>query len=711
MTDSSDLDEVTLHQVTLGENVVIDSKAGIETIEREDAWIWGNVHWDEGDQELFGQVDFVGYRALFDYAGDDGLTLCTDDAEWSACSDLDRIESHGVYVKFLGEEWVISDVEDIQNGFVDSSAVDKNEIYTVDGARVKLAKESVSGIINVGEIMEAPSGYKVRLDDISRETGMSNEHPAIITVLDANDNEICREQVSPGETKDDLCDVTTGVRLHVYQTAPGLNFIAKWAEMAIYKDEIELESGNEFMDDQDTEWEVTLGWSNEDVTKNDPEYLREIVLSNSNLDETEDMEEEDSLIITDVEGYDVYELTYNGIDTEGVKYDKLSFEVEEDKDFDIVYNTLGDECDVEDANGVEITTNDEFRYGGKRGDAMWYIPAGEADITNCTPYLTGADMIVLSTDEGNFAFELAGPAAVDYRWAGSQGYIDFYPTGGWDYMALVENAGKYGNLDMVDALGFAYDVANQELAEEYISVIPDEDYIGYVTGNEDLVDASGLIDNGIVAPFDTFNENGYTSFDRYEEGFISMRGTEFSSGSDSAYEFKVPNEVMKTSWTFSSLRDTSSIDGGNIYILHEGDEQVIGTSGVQVKVLSIDQELTPCVLGTGIGEAPSCTPDMSGVEAVIMPMNVPEIENVSPYRITENLVYLDSDNVALDTGIIITVGGDAVNSISRDVLEQEGLDLEASNIVVTQIGNKIIVAGLSAADTMEATQQFLSELE
>ena len=699
MTDSSELDEAAMYKISLGEAIIVDSKSDIETIEKQDFWAKGNNHWDEGEQELFGELNFLSYRALFDATGDNGLQLCADDdVDFSACSDMDQLQSHGVKISFLGEDWVISDIENVKDGFVDSTAIEENEIYAVDGATIKLAKESVSGIINVGEIMEAPSGYKVRLDDISRETGATNEHPAIITVLDANDIEVCREQIKPGETKDDLCDVKTDVRLHVYQTAPGLNFIAKWAEMAIFKDEIELESGNEFLDDSNTEWQVTLGWSNEDLSKDDPEYLREIVLYNADLDEMDEMGSGDSIVATDVEGYERYELTYNGLNSEDVEYDELSFEIKEDKGISSVEQPTAGECNIEDADYVEITTGEEFRYDNKKGDTMMYV--FNADFSNCTELNTGNPIFVMESENGKYGYDVTGNFSVDYRHAGSQGYVSFYPA--TNEFWLVENAGKYMNSDIVDAMGLMLSGSDLESINT-----GDEDKALYLVGDEDVADVT---DGDIWTSEIVFDENGYTDGDEYEEGFLSMRGTEFKSGSESAYEFKVPNKVMKTSWDFIPLMDTDSAESGSIYVLHEGEETAVGTSGIKVKVLSIDQSLTPCTMGTGAGEAPLCTLDMSDIEAVIMPNNAPEVEVVVPYKIKGNLVYLDSDNVALDYGVIITVGGDAVNTVTKEAMEGGTIDFDAENVVVKQVGNKIVVAGYSAANTMEAAQQFISEL-
>jgi len=101
---------------------------------------------------------------------------------------------------------------------------------------------------------------------------------------------------------------------------------------------------------------------------------------------------------------------------------------------------------------------------------------------------------------------------------------------------------------------------------------------------------------------------------------------------------------------------------------------------------------------------------MSTVSAVVMPNNAPSVETIVPYSLTSDLVYFDTDNVALDTGVIITVGGDAVNTVTKDAIAGSDVDFEATPVVVKQIGNKIVVAGLTGADTAAAGEQFLAAL-
>ncbi|MBN2122354.1 hypothetical protein JW721_04875, partial [Candidatus Micrarchaeota archaeon] len=511
---------------------------------------------------------------------------------------------------------------------------------------------------------------------------------------------------------------------------------AKWAEMAIYKDEIELESNEPFLDDSDTEWKVELGWSNKgnESSGGTPEYLRNIILFNPDPGDMDEMEAGDVFMVTDVDDYEVFDLTYNGIDDEDAEYDTLELKTDTTKNLTIVNGTAStDTCHIYYQNAVEITTGEEFKLAAtwegysssstKRGEKIYYIPrynvsAGGTDCGfgwNTSTANPSPIMVFKDTDNDLFAYDFHDQGAeyigVEYRHAGGQGYVTMYnisaADGGVnDQIWLVENAGKYNNTDVVDAMGVQIEL-DFDLKEALVSSSPDEDYIGFLWGDEDSVDSNGAI----VANTLGYDVLGYTNGSHYEEGFISARGTQFSSGSDSQYKFKVPGEELMTTWTFSTVEAAGSSPDTSTFTLHEGEETAVGTSGVKIKVDAINQQLTPCTVGTGAGATPACTPDMSTVSAVVMPNNAPSVETIVPYGLTSNLVYLDSDNVALDTGVIITVGGDMVNTVTMDAIAGSDVDFEATPVVVRQIGNKIVVAGLSAEDTMAAAEQFLNELQ
>ena len=69
------------------------------------------------------------------------------------------------------------------------------------------------------------------------------------------------------------------------------------------------------------------------------------------------------------------------------------------------------------------------------------------------------------------------------------------------------------------------------------------------------------------------------------------------------------------------------------------------------------------------------------------------------------MVLMDSESVS---GVAITVGGPSVNTVTAQALQGSSVDFNVDNVVVKEIGNKIVVAGKSAADTMAAADQFIA---
>lgn len=88
------------------------------------------------------------------------------------------------------------------------------------------------GVLNVGELMAAGTGLKVRLDDITRESGTDNQHKAILTILDMADNEFMHMTIGEGEAR----LINYGGRTHVVsvnEVAAGVMLIAKWADVSV----------------------------------------------------------------------------------------------------------------------------------------------------------------------------------------------------------------------------------------------------------------------------------------------------------------------------------------------------------------------------------------------------------------------------------------------------------------------------------------------
>ena len=75
------------------------------------------------------------------------------------------------------------------------------------------------------------------------------------------------------------------------------------------------------------------------------------------------------------------------------------------------------------------------------------------------------------------------------------------------------------------------------------------------------------------------------------------------------------------------------------------------------------------------------------------------------------LIKLDKD--AMNDAVFISVGGPAVNEVTaRELTGANAIDFNTENVVTKQISQgKIIVAGLTAQDTLTAADQFIAQLQ
>jgi len=361
-----------------------------------------------------------------------------------------------------------------------------------------------------------------------------------------------------------------------------------------------------------------------------------------------------------------------------------------------------------------------------RGSEMYWLPDGYTTIgdpTDCAGLSFGTDAVVLKDSDGTWwLFDPTYTGAYesfDYRWAGSNGELAFgvvvsndafyaedvgkikddYPTGspvsytGLNALGLIYEYCSGGYSTSENALYSFGTLLNPALA---CGGDTDEQVWLYVTDN-----------SGSGVNLDDYTQTlGYTSFDNYDAKFVTMRGSQYVSPSKTQRTLKVPKSVLKATYTFATAAAATSEPDQTTLVLGEGDEATIGTSGVKIKVLNITESLTPCTFGTGAGAAPTC--DMSGVSAVIMPNNAASVPAKEVFPITSNMVVLDRDATALETGTVITIGGDVVNTVTASAIAGSGVDFAAQPVVVRAIGNKIVVAGLTSEDTITAGQQFVA---
>ena len=656
----------------------------------------------------------MAYSAKFT-GNDNGISVCTSDlindtSNWASCGIDSLTAKHRVGIKFMGGDWIISEMTPASTANPSSTAV-------VAGGQIKLAKEAKYGIINVGQELDAGS-YKIRLADISVATGKENDHPAIIDILDANDAVIGQAQVMVGDTYT-FNSNGASVKIHVYATAPGFTLNSKWAEMAIYTDEITLKDGGRYnlvsSTDADKNFKVSLLWKNKDYTSSTDstvaDSLREIVIYNVDGFDEKTVTGDTT---TFLKSKPTFKVTYSGVDLKEADYAPLTYNAQS-KDTYRVANIDGDvscgatsslDSSYVDAKLIEIKTNGGQLLGGT-GDVLSGDYTFEKVLFDPIG-ITGAGVDSIngtqnqSTAVGSYVpkilYKINGRDC--YNWnkvtpgsilkfdtagdnSAAQGAIYFTSTGFGSFgdvsMIYQEDAGKYGT-------------ASNNLVYTGVPVLTTDTSLSTFRFKATDSSTQNVYYKGL----------GASTFTGYEPTFVSERGSKTTSVGTSDVRFNVAKAIAQPTFQFAYADNAIASSAGDVYIVGVGDSKVFG--GVTVKVAAIDATAGSCSV-IGPGGAPVCTVDSTGVSGVISPTNAASVQVSQPYK-------LDSDMVMLDTqgakgGVSIIVGGPEVNTMATGT----DINFATEGIVVKEMGSKIIVAGYSADQTTAAAAQFIAGIK
>ena len=663
------------------------------------------------------------YNAKFT-GNDYGIPICTgelsnaDTTDWSSCDAASnaRTAKHRVTVKFMGADWVISEMTNPTVSQASSTSV-------INGGQVKLAKEAKYGIVNVGGVLDA-GAFKVRLSDISVATGSNNDHPAIIDVLDANDAVIGQVMVNTDQTYT-FTNGGSQVKIHVYKTAPGFTLNAKWAEMAIYTDEITLKDGQRYnlvsSTDADKNFKVSLLWKNRDynggVDSTTPDSLREIVVYN--VDGFSDKTKVGDAV-NFLQSTPTFKVTYQGVDLAAEDYAPLSYSAMSSDSYRVA-NAPGDvSCGSSSsldstytAKFVEIKTNGATLLGGT-GDALTGDYMFEKVLFDPIGIIGGGiDSVNGTQDQGTAAASYK--PKVFYKISGRDCY-------NWDPISYVAQSGVAGIGNMVK-----FDTAGDNSAAQgalYFSNIPlggfgnvsmfyqeDAGKYGTLSNNRVYTGVPLLTSDATLSTFrfksaDSSTQNVYykglnAPFTGYEPTFVSERGSKSFGVGTSDVVFAVAKKIGMPTFQFAYADAATGAASVDNTILGIGDSKIFG--GVTVKVSAIDATSGSC-------GSTQCVVDSSGVSGVITPNNAATVQAVQPYKLAEQLVYLDTEGAS--SGIAIVVGGPAVNEMTRVALQGSSVDFDTTPVVVKEIGSKtIVVAGKTAADTLSAANDFVAAIK
>ena len=630
------------------------------------------ANWDSDEESYSFELDTMTYFITFDHNTFDGIPLCVKESELTSgnCSDDNTIDRQRLKVKYLGEEWIVSDM--------------------TNGSVVKLAKEaSPAQIVYAGQSLTA-GAYTVKLADLTIPYG-STAASAVIQIYDANEQLVKEDTAASGATKEVTLPNGDKISLHIYKVAPGLT-TSKWAEMAVFTQELELTSGSAVDEDENENWTVTLGWVTSGTYANKG-VLKNITLSRTSFDEIFEGES-----VNIIESPAPYQFTFSGWtltdaqrDNLVVDWERISSYHNTDSNTSTVSITSEErdfvcfQSDKKAFNSVDIvnasnlsqvissaatTFGDDrykFCYSPVNGTLLYDKPDfGYVNATNTSATLTSAQMFALT-----------------YAINDDSSYDEKIYVGG-------DLSAKNATIRIVE------DLKDNTGMDGYFQFVADQPNGRFINNAADLSEDK----------VEVLTYSGSSAVQR-EAGFVSQKGSVLSSRSDDSITLKMAKKLGE--FQFFVKPSSSSVEAGtSTQTLSEGQQVTVQDS--TVKVTSISETVGACSVSGG---SAACTASNEGMSAVLDVAGTPSSASFAvPYAFgaSDRLVVLDSEAPSAES--LILVGGQLVNTVTASTIAGTDVKIDTPGVkVVSAVSDqRIVVAGYTAADTQEAAAQFVSQL-
>lgn len=190
----------------------------------------------------------------------------------------------------------------------------------------------------------------------------------------------------------------------------------------------------------------------------------------------------------------------------------------------------------------------------------------------------------------------------------------------------------------------------------------------------------------------------------FEAGYVSQRGSKLVTRDASEIDFKMADKAGELQYYLMSTGSNVSA-GTNTYTKAIGE--TVSVQDSSIKVADILATPGACTIA---GNAVTCAASKAGMSAVLDTGETNKsVQVVYPFASTDRLVVLDSEAPTAEA--LICVGGQLVNTVTASAIKNTDVNIDAPGVkVVRESGNKIIVAGYTAADTTAAANEFIAAL-
>ncbi len=224
----------------------------------------------------------MAYSEKFGGGLESGIPVCTGgvsiQGDWSSCgaNSTNRTDMHRVIIKFMGADWVITQMLQPTTPLASSTAA-------INGGQVRLGKEKAYGTLNLEQRLD--EGYfKIKFARLLNNGG------ATIEIYNPVDILLGQFQMAAGQTFT-FAEAKTGrtVKIHLYDAHAIGPAGGAVAEIAAFSDEITLKDGSRYNlvsnTDPNKDFKVSLLWKNLGYTgsgsSTQPDSLREIIIYNT----------------------------------------------------------------------------------------------------------------------------------------------------------------------------------------------------------------------------------------------------------------------------------------------------------------------------------------------------------------------------------------------------------------------------------------------
>ncbi len=712
--------------------------------EEEKLFVFAYPYYDVTAKQIASHNTYTTYQAIFDSA----LTFCRQnsinahnesDATSAGCSTSDWITRSGTTVTFLGQSWVVADYNDGVSG----------SEYLKLG---KLASgTSSTNNLNKGESIKTSDGYSISLDGVSSSSTSAANNQAIFSFTGPDGTKAVTQAINSNDGLYKIVVGTANFYIKVYTVTVSNTDSAQSkgsASFAVFNQRMLLSNsgslGGRINGGENGNWNARLLTGSPSGSTTVTGFTG-IVVYNTNwpITATTLTPGQSQTLIDNLAQFT---LTFNGITTDPTTRDALSFQ-----QVTTTLNVNATSGTTWSGTFLHVHSNQANAFA-KGITGTLSAGTGTQDLYIATNRTTAAGGSNVSTSPGTVFYQLTSgywqnttalnasateggvneAQLVNATWDSGKRYARFtyyYSSTGKAVIGIYRNmagnstvTGTGGNTILVfevpewtvdnkessvidardtsaqgrGAFYFAYDdgtgsgqfISNPSSISTTVSTSP----VTYQSQNTASVDIINFTNVGQL-----LNAVANFSWAAQSTPFYSDRGSFVDSGQYSPQSVTIAygkSAVAHASYTLSTASATSTAAGSNGTVnFNIGDTVYSDGSGVKVVLTDIKSSSG----GAGLSQ--------SVVESVLSGIK-PSVESADVvHPLTTALVTTDAQASA--SGKYIVVGGAEVNSLAKD----GALPLSNSGDSVIKVsGNRIYVAGYTAADTQEAAKALVDYL-